>query len=502
MCASMILCWLLLASAQAARGRLTIHVRDADSGQPIAARMHLCDHRGKIVKIPETVFWHDHFVVDGSVALELRAGAYRFELERGPEYKVRSGHFEIQDASDDKKTVTMQRFVNMNRHGWWSGDLHVHRSVEHIQPLMRAEDLNIAPVITWWNAGGRFRQLPRAQPDRVRFDSVRLYDASAGEDERDGGAVLFFNLDEPLDLTQADNHYPTSMFFVRQARTQTGAHIDVEKPFWWDMPVWVASGMVDSIGLANNHIMRHTMLDNEAWGRARDRSRFPPPHGNALWSQAIYYHILECGLRLAPSAGSASGVLHNPVGYNRAYVHCGDTLDWDTWWERLRAGRVVVTNGPLLVARVGDQLPGHVFRASAGDTLRLAVDVKLWTRDKIEYLEFVKNGKPTTTVRLEEWSRSKGELPRVEFKQSGWMLIRAVTTHPKTYRFASTGPYYVEFDDQPRISRSSAQFFVDWIDARMDRLSVEDATQRRFLQDEYRAARRFWQDLEQRATVD
>ena len=43
--------------------------------------------------------------------------------------------------------------------------------------------------------------------------------------------------------------------------------------------------------------------------------------GVGYWVQEIYYHLLNCGLRVAPSAGSASGVLPNPVGYNRVYVH-------------------------------------------------------------------------------------------------------------------------------------------------------------------------------------
>ena len=55
---------------------------------------------------------------------------------------------------------------------------------------------------------------------------------------------------------------------------------------------------------------------------------------------------------------------------------------------------------------------------------------------------------------------------------------RSVAT-PQTFRFASTGPYYVEVGDQPRISRKSAQFFLDWVDERGARLQLEDAEQRK-----------------------
>ncbi|NJR52578.1 MAG: hypothetical protein HC780_26415, partial [Leptolyngbyaceae cyanobacterium CSU_1_3] len=45
--------------------------------------------------------------------------------------------------------------------------------------------------------------------------------------------------------------FPSPIKFLEMAREQPSAHVDIEKPFWWDMPTWVATGKVDSIGLAN-----------------------------------------------------------------------------------------------------------------------------------------------------------------------------------------------------------------------------------------------------------
>ncbi|MEZ6080686.1 MAG: hypothetical protein R3C56_34940 [Pirellulaceae bacterium] len=83
--------------------------------------------------------------------------------------------------------------------------------------------------------------------------------------------------------------------------------IDVEKPFWWDAPTWIASGKIDSIGIANNHMYRRQMYPGEAWGKARDEKRLLPPHGNGQWTQEIYYHVLNCGFRIPPSAGKRIG---------------------------------------------------------------------------------------------------------------------------------------------------------------------------------------------------
>src|SRR5690606_42142849 len=86
---------------------------------------------------------------------------------------------------------------------------------------------------------------------------------------------------------------------------------------------------------------------NDSGGWPRDLALFPGPHGNGRWSQEIYYHLLNCGLRIPPTAGSGSGVGPNPVGYNRVYVYVEPTgageapesITGDVWLVGLRAVR-------------------------------------------------------------------------------------------------------------------------------------------------------------------
>jgi hypothetical protein len=487
----------------ATSGELELRVTEEDTGKPLPVRVHLRDQRGKPVKPPRFPYWHDHFVMPGKAVLELRPGTYTFEMERGPEYPVRTGKFVLKSGDADHHEVTMKRFVEMKQEGWWSGDLHIHRPPKEIELLMLAEDLHVAPLITWWNDTNAWTKAKPPEPLLVRFDTDRYYHWMAGEDERAGGALLFFNLPQPLLIAGSSREQPSPCDFLKQARGHSGVHVDVEKPFWWDVPVWIATGMVDSIGLCNNHMQRDGMLTNEAWGKPREKSRFPDPHGNGLWSQEIYYRLLECGLRLPPSAGSASGVLANPVGYNRVYVHCGPSLAYDRWWEHLRAGRVVVTNGPLIRdPRVNGQLPGHVFQARAGDVLKLQATLNVSVRDRVDYLEIIKNRQIVQAVRLDQWAKAGGELPPVEFRESGWMLIRAVTDNPKTYRFASTGPFYVEVDSRPRISKQSAQFFLDWVYERARRLDLQDPREREAVLTYHRAARDFWKQRVESANAE
>ncbi|MCI0533940.1 MAG: CehA/McbA family metallohydrolase, partial [Verrucomicrobiales bacterium] len=471
-------------------------------GQPIPARVHLKDSENKPHRPERWPFWRDHFVCDGKVELTLANGTYRYEVERGPEYTAVTNSFAVQDGQSPKISVTLQRLADLAREGWWSGEMHVHRAPDEVEMLMRAEDLHVAQVITWWNKQNRWTNQRLPANPQVRFDNDRFYDLMAGEDERDGGALLFFGLAKPHAITSGERFYPHSLQFAREIRQTQAVWVDIEKPFWWDFPAWVAAGVADSVGIANNHMYRTGVYESEAWGRPRDTNRFPAPLGNGQWTQEIYYHLLNCGVRLPPSAGSASGVLPNPVGYDRVYVHVDGDLTWTKWWDGLRAGRVFVSNGPLLRCRAEGQLPGQVFKAAEGKPLVIQLTGALSGRDPVKAVEIVRNGTVLRSVSVSPDGKSHA-LGQVMLDGPGWFLIRAIADQPRTFRFASTGPFYVEGPNETRrISRASAQFFVDWVHERMAKLQAPTAAQREEVLQEWRRAEKFWQDKLAKANAE
>jgi hypothetical protein len=278
--------------------------------------------------------------------------------------------------------------------------------------------------------------------------------------------------------------------------------IEVEKPFWWDVPVWVAAGQVDSIGIANNHMCRDKMYESEAWGKPRVLERYPAPLGNGYWTQDIYYRLLNCGLRIPPSAGSASGVLPNPVGYNRVYVHTGKELTWEKWWKGLRAGRCFVTNGPMLLVTANGKMPGQVFTAGPGEAVKLDLEGELKTRDTIRFVEIIRDGEVEKRVSVAQFART-GSLGTLTFKTSGWFLVRAVAENSRTFRFASTAPFYVEVGDaKRRVSKSAVKFFLEWVKERAARVKLEDAKQRDRVLKHHTRAEKFWTERLERANAE
>ncbi|HEY6563753.1 MAG TPA: CehA/McbA family metallohydrolase, partial [Pirellulaceae bacterium] len=230
--------------------------------------------------------------------------------------------------------------------------------------------------------------------------------------------------------------------------------------------------------------------------------RFPGRLGNGLWVEFIYSQALNAGLRITPVAGSGSGLVPNPAGQNRVYARIRGEPTWDSWLRALRGGQVLVTNGPLMTPSVNGELPGHTFKASAGQTVSLQASLALYTREKIAYFELIRDGRVVESVPLEQWVGDRGRLPKVEFERSGWMMLRAVTKNKQTLRYVSTGPYYVEIGGQPAISRRAADFFLDWTRDRTQTIRLGDADDQAELLRDHRSAIQFWERRRELANLD
>ena len=473
------------------KGEFTIKAIDRDTGKPLAVRMHLKDSRGKPVRPPKVPYYHDHFVFDGEILLELQPGMYSFEMEHGPEYKVRYGNFQIDRDAEDSKTVDLHRVVNMRKENWYVGDLHLTREPAELELLMKAEELDVAADVTSWNKKSLFDKKPAPKEPRLGTAGNRWQYLLGARDERAGASLIFHRLTEPLKLEDAGKEFPGPFAITQLAREQTGAFVVARSATLWDLPALVAGGQLDALIIASEQFEREDLRSPAAWEKPREGSNFGGPSGVGRWPQTIYFHLLNCGLRIAPAAGSGSGLVANPAGYNRTYVYC-DEFTPDNWWQGLKEGRTVITNGPLLRPLVNGLPPGHVFQAESG-AIELSIALNLATREKIDYLEVIQDGRVVHETRLDELAKAGGKLPSVKFERSGWLAVRAVTNAPKTYRFALTAPYYVDIGYKPTISKKSAQFFLDWLTERARRITLTDTDERTAVMTPIRAARDFWQ---------
>ena len=287
--------------------------------------------------------------------------------------------------------------------------------------------------------------------------------------------LLVFGLAKPL-----DTEHKTSLEILREAK-QLGGHVVARTPYAWDLPVWLASGELDAIELIHHHALRDGVVDNEDDGRPRDKSFFPgrtrqrPLVGSDLLSRAQ--------LRPADSAGRRQRLGHQrQPGRHEPRVR----LLRRRVLARARGGKAskrAACSSPT--ARccgrlVEGQPPGYVFpldgRRTADARDRPQSGHARAGRVSADHQE--RRGR--AEVRLAELAKiAKASCRRSTFDDSGWFLVRAVTSNAKNYQFASSGPYYVEQAGQPRVSRASVQFFLDWIDAAEARIRKLPGRRRR-----------------------
>lgn len=143
----------------------------------------------------------------------------------------------------------------------------------------------------------------------------------------------------------------------------------------------------------------------------------------------------------------------------------------------------------------------RVFTAEERAEIEIELDVALTTYDYVPNIEIIKNGQVERAVPQEDLyidvprPHFTGSLGSVTFRESGWFLVRAITELEHTFRFASTAPYYVEIGlTKHRVSRASAQFFLEWVDERAKRvpLKLDDPEKLREVLTYHDEARRFW----------
>ena len=241
----------------------------------------------------------------------------------------------------------------------------------------------------------------------------------------------------------------------------------------------------DSFGLIHNHFTQYGMFSKEAWGRPRDREKYPGAWGFVHNSLDLYYRYLNLGLMIPPSAGSASGVLPNPVGYNRVYAKLDKPFSVEAWYDALRNGPSFVTNGPMLFTNTKN-LPGN----------KMQVSVEAHAREPLESVEIVANGQVIEQFLPSLGKRSFQAERIVEGDRHTWLAVRCYVKSKSTIRLAHSRPIPLPGIWNPH---DDALFFVRWID---DLIAQTRSDSERFrLQAErdtilglYEQARRFYSD--------
>ncbi len=478
-----------------------LRVQIVEGGRLAPARVHLRASDGRWRCPPGCIPYEkdEHFTTMGSFALSLPVGSTSITIERGKEWEPITDSFTMRGGKVVSRRYELHRWIDMARLGWYSGDTHVHRPIRQMLHLMEAEDLNVAPVITVWNEWDAWHgKLPGRR--RIVTRGRRAYGVLSQEDERGGGALIGFDLVRPVRM-RTTRWYPAQVVYAKRWKRQ-GALVEQEKPFWLEAPVNVALGVVDVIGIVNNHMQRADVMDHEAWGRPRDRRKYPGKMGYVRNVLDLYYRYLNLGIKIPISAGSASGVLRNPLGYNRLYVRLEEGFSYEGWFRGMKAGRGFATNGPMLFLEVGGRTPSLTESLPRFSCVELKI--KTLSANGLRFVDLVRNGKVYRRFHL-QGQREFEAIVQLKLKESCWIAARAFEENERTVRLAHSNPVFLEADCQPMTpSQDDALYYARWCEDLLRGLREEPGRfvsdrQRAEVERAYRSAISFYQGLAARA---
>jgi len=307
-------------------------------------------------------------------------------------------------------TVTLRRWSNLPKQGWYSADSHLHiaRAFKELNPyvskFMQAEDINVGNLIQWGNS----RHFQNAR--QYAFGPDGLYHegdywlASGQENPRTHflGHTLTLGGQKPINFP---NSYLIYQNFWKEARRQKAL-----------------SGYC-------HFALRRGGEDGIVLDLFDDLLTFIEIVQNERGIYQTWYDALNLGFRLTPIAGTdyPCGLTAQVApGRERFYTRVEGPLSYDSWLEGIRRGRTFVTNGPVLEFSVNGKGIGEELVVPAGSRVLVEASVRFdGERDGVAALEIVENGQV-----IRSFPRTgKTEEIRCRFQhealETAWLAVRA-----------------------------------------------------------------------------
>lgn len=438
----------------------SFHVETADAqGTTVPYRVV----RGKSQEVHTTVSNHVFKV-------QLPKGKYLLTAEHGKEYLAKSISFEIVDQPL-QKTIKLKRWFNAAEQHWYSGEVHIHRKVTEMPTVIQAEDLNVVLPLTYWvtdsesipishNKAGEKEydaQLIKVTPQHVIWPVNTEYEIFSVKGKRHTlGAFFILGHSAPLAAKT-----PPVKPIADEARRQ-GALIDLDKHNWpWSMML-IPQMKVDLFELTNNHVWRTDFLFKQWYveyapdymkiEKGKDGGFTPKGWLDFGWQN--YYALLNCGFKIMPSGGTASGVHPVPAGFGRVYVHLPNGFSYQAWMEGLKNGRSFVTNGPMLQATINEKHPGETFDLKQNTQFEVTATAR-FPKNRKSKIELIVNGKLVDIEKTNFQVDSDGVLT-LEFSQSlkidrtSWAVIRCTQALKNgNVSFAHSAPFFFQKGTEP-----------------------------------------------------
>jgi TolB protein len=461
-------------TARSPTGFIHGQVQD-EAGNATAARLMLVASDGRSYTedggfhrmVPATRTHYQH--VDGTFRVEVPAGPATIEAMRGFEHRPASTTVSVPAGGSVETELRLEAVTDPRATGWYSGDMHVHDLHEgrfglkhedfYLQLL--ADDVGVANALIHMDGTkimGRWTDLTGApsplsndrsilrysQEFRGYFGHVGLVGVNRFWMPLIGGVRSTPFAPDTLALGHIDGARRDGAIagFVHPYNQETDTPAQAGAR---DIPVLAALGKGDFYDVVSV--------------ASRERE-----------SAAIYYRLLNSGIRLAATGGTDnfSDVWYDPSGgAARTYARLlpGEEFNFDNWLAAVRDDRTFATSGPLLFLSVDGQEPGAEITLDDGASPTLETRVRVVSIAELDKVELLVNGEVARTWTPADSGPEWQFTTRLAVPESGWIAARVIGPASRyvgdAFAFAQTSPVYIVRDKQRFTSASDAAFLAE-----------------------------------------
>ena len=256
-------------------GKLKFLITDKSSGKKKPCRLYVFDEKGRPQYDDKCPNCFGSFTCDGEAELFHPEGFYTFEVESGKEFCNANGKINIKKGKTFNKKIKLERFSDINKEGWFAGDMHNHTKINDTPLFMESENIHIAYVPNWWinPPMGRTskKEFFKNYSPLIKLKNNRFLYTRTGEDERNDCTLMFFNMPDDVEIPEATWTYPPSVHLAKEFGKISNVWVHLDHMYWWQTPAILACGELDSIEVINNNFVRGGMNQSEAWGKPRDK---------------------------------------------------------------------------------------------------------------------------------------------------------------------------------------------------------------------------------------
>ncbi len=448
-----------------------LRINDAATGQPTPVRLRITDAAGTYYapfgRLTEFATGVNQDVggnvqigakkwayIDGACEILLPPGTLHIEIAKGPEFKPIDEEITLL-AGKMSLRFTIERWCDMRKEGWYSGDTRLHFLSPDAALLEgQAEDIAVVNLLAKETTiQDQFGKKQTATPNILSFSG------QAFSRQVDGCGVA----------VNSQNVHPQlgSLGLLHCHRVVYPLTLDAND---WTLADWCGQchrkkGLVvwtDPQHQTAEFVYGEPLADLIVGNiDAFELTFFEDSPFDAL---ADYYKLLDAGLVVPLVGASAKDCNGVALGLMRTYAHVppDQEFTYSRWIDAVRAGRTFVSNGPLLHFTIDRNVPSLTHDIPAGE-----INVEIYAEAKsltpVEHLELLWNGNVVERVQPALASPYHAEIRRsFSPKASGWLAVRCVgqallPSRPAPQRvFAHSSPVAIHKVDKPGWSKPEA----------------------------------------------